>query len=365
MRKRIKKVFRFFNDMFSNEVYVEYPDARAESTSKEKSGGKIYISGGNIQVGGCYGRGTKTEEEKEKSPIITKTEKFTAGSLNLKDLFAEVNIKPYDEEGISVEITGPEKYVGLMEIKNKDGLLSISGERVNVSYKVVEVNGVVVSGDKLPSVKILAPFKTNISVAGIFGKTVIGSFGGELEVESDMGNVEIAKAEKASLRLCGMGNLIVREYNGFLNLHNSGHGAFKVLEGNITGAKVNVEGMGKARVPEVRGELTVKNSGHGNIDVSRAGKTIIAIEGMGNVNVNEVNGDLIITGSGHGDVKVNKGSVNKLYIKTTGMGDVEFNGIAEEADLNSTGMGNIYARHVEKRPYITQKSMGEIEVGNW
>lgn len=329
--------------------------------SKDVIIGEVYIDGNDIHIKGNLIK----RKELKNSLIITKSEKFVADSLRMENLFAEVSINTHDEEEVFIEIIGQGDHVSLIDISNKNGLLLINGERADVSCRVVEVDGEVVSGNKLPSIKILAPFKTNISVADIFGRTAIGEFGGKLEVRSDMGDVDIAKTKNASLRLCGMGNLTVRNYDGFLGLHNSGYGAFRVLNGNITGANIIVEGIGKARVPEVSGDLTIKNTGYGNIYVNKAGKTTIAVDSAGNVSVNEVNGDLTITNSGQGDVTIEKGLVNKLYIKITGIGNAVFGGQANKADLNSIDMGNIIVEYVKDRPYTRRKGMGDIEVKNW
>jgi hypothetical protein len=233
-----------------------------------------------------------------------KTDTFPGRSLEVRNLTADLDIRPYD--GKEVEVTR-EGAAGLVDDirphASGDAVVVESGGRGSApSVNVGTVHTSVITGSnrisvhtgqatgKLPKVTVRVPKGLPVSVSNVYGQTTIGDTGGPLTCES---------------------------------------------------------------------------SGSGDVTAGSVGATTIKLQGSGNVTVGSVSDVLNVSVQGSGDVAVGKGTIKTLAVTTQGSGNVAFGGSAIDARLSTSGSGDITGSHVTNRPKTSILGSGDIKVGNW
>lgn len=186
------------------------------------------------------------------------------------------------------------------------------------------------------------------------------------------------------LRLSGSGGLAAERVAGRLDASFSGSGGARVREMAGGSASIRASGSGGARVGGTIDALEIDLSGSGDVEVAAAGATDIETSGSGSVRADSVAGALAFKASGSGALSVNTvragrveirtsgdggtrirgGSIGTLRITAHGSADAHIEAVVENADLSTSGSGNIDIRQVTGT--VTRKSSGSgrIRIGD-
>lgn len=244
---------------------------------------------------------------------VTSSKSFTASSLEVRNLNADLNILVREGKEISVEIEGPKTIIEAIDVHQ-------SGNSVVVKGKSGGSAGVQIRGD-------------NVSVVS----GMIGYFG--------FGNPRNGS------------NVVI---------YSNSENVIKVTiyvpkETPIVASDIN----GKTVIGDIEGSLQIDSRGSGEFFVGSVSNTSINIQGSSEVTINQVTGNLSTKVQGSGEIKVKKGSVNLLQVNISGSGDFYFGGQAINANLKISGSGDVEIYYVENKPVVKVSGSGDINVGNW
>lgn len=406
---------------------VTFEDGSSCNTKK----GKIINAGkGSIEL-----RSTETSETRSEVVIGPKT--FAASELLITNINADIEIEPHENKTIEVTISGTQaecdtiglsEVAGQLHIDYQEAPVRIFGQRkpeqkgtgkmsfmdslkkflkTPISIKIVSVNTIV---DSKPAIKIKVPKGTSISVKNTDGELIIGDTEGSLELNiNNSDGANLGKIKNASLISSGDGNIDVSRVDGTLTALLNGYGDITVEEGAVSNLKVETNDAGHFEFggTSQNGDLSC-NSG-GNITVEKINGTLVAqLEGCGNmtiadgtiinlkvstnddgdfefqgkaqnaelesnanglITIKEVNGDLRATigDSGYADITVEQGNLKNLIAKVKSDGNIYFQGKTENSDLSieEGASGDIHVAFSLNRPYKDNDGYGNIEVGNW
>lgn len=138
------------------------------------------------------------------------------------------------------------------------------------------------------------------------------------------------------------GDVTIGDINGPLWTTVSGSG--NVTVGKVTTLSADLSGSGDLKVDDVSGPIDATASGSGNLTIGNAHKRT-AVETSGS-------GDIVIGGE----------HLPYLSVDASSSGDITFAGDVDEADLTSSGSGDIRIRSVDSVRKDTTGS-GEISIG--
>lgn len=225
---------------------------------------------------------------------------FQAGKVEMIDLStAKISVQPYDGTEIMVTITGPKRSAEAIKTSAADGVLVIEGPSGgvntsgnisisggNITMRGIRASSVVIgsnirssningtrvdlsgSGGEEVAVKLEVPKGTKISLTGDFVEAIIGDTEGDLFLSnSGVGTAHAGAVKSASLRLSGVGSILVDRVVGTLSVRVSGVGKVRVTDGKVTNLTVEVSGVGGASIGVTADEATLELSGMGNIYV--------------------------------------------------------------------------------------------------
>ena len=200
---------------------------------------------------------------------ITKgPERFTASSLEVRQVAADLSVEVHSDPDMEVTVHGPSDVVEAIRLVVNDGTLVIEGEpsannggisivsrRGNTATSGVSINvGSVVSvgdltiggrGENSAKITVKVPPGSPLAISGISGATNIGDTGGPLTVNVLGGNdVDIGRVGNATLSVHGSGDIRVAEVNGAVVARVHGSGDIDIENGTIAGLDVSVMGIG-------------------------------------------------------------------------------------------------------------------------
>lgn len=249
-------------------------------------------------------RASKAGDEKR-----IETDVFSGHKLEMRDLTADIDIQPYNGTKIEVTREGPGSMVD--EIR---------------AY---------VSGDRI----------------------IVGNEGQDTPAHIQIGRV----------RVSGSGTSIITGSNVIV----IGRGKDAGIETKVRvkvprGFPISIYDInGSAVIGDTEGPFRCHTNTGGHIVAGSVGDTTIVVQGSADVRVRNVRDNLRINVQGSGSVKVEKGNINILGITIQGSGDVIYGGDAVDADLSTSGSGDISVHHVTNRPMINIMGSGDVTVGNW
>jgi hypothetical protein len=239
-------------------------------------------------------------------------ERFTAQTLDIININADVEVSVIDGDQMTVTIEGPESEINNIGVNQSGSTLAIQGKG---SQSGVRGTNVVINGS------------SSISIGG--GSISIGS--------------------------------------GGVNISTGGNeNATKLFVGVPKSSAVRVVGVqGKAVIGDTEGPLHASVLGSEDIRAGKVGDATLSVQGSGDINVSAVNGNLSMNVQGSGDIRVKNGSVNQLSVNVMGSGDARFDGEATNANLSVMGSGDVDVESVKNKPFTNVKGGGDINVGNW
>jgi hypothetical protein len=245
--------------------------------------------------------------------VITKgPDRYSATSLDLQRLVADVTVEPHSGPDMEVTITGREN--------------EIKAIRVNQQGRSLVIEGSGSSG------------RSGVSV----GRTVISG-----------GSVIIGGVSTGSIFTGG--NSIV--------IGGRGSNAPKVSVKVPIGTPISVSGaIGDTHIGDVRGPLTAFVSASGDVTAGAMTDVDLRVQGSGDITVEEVRGNASVNVQGSGDVDIEDGQINGLSVNVQGSGDVTVGGVAQRADLSVMGSGDVKVAHVVQTPVKNVMGSGNIRV---
>lgn len=295
-------------DIYSDKQMTGISNSRvtfADGSWCDVATGEVVNKGaGFINIGNA---GQKSSEEKSSF-----TKSFSASSLEVRDVEADVEIQPCSGSEMVVTIEG--KKSGVEGIQT-----ALQGNRLVLSGKS--------SGRRGSGANVVISGGGSISISGsgvniVAGRSVV--MGGKHEAD------------------------------------------VKVRVQVPVGSGVQVAGVqGNVQVGDTDGSFVGNLLGDTDMTVGKVRDTQLSLQGSGDVRVAEVNGNLTMNIQGSGDINVSRGTVPILNVSVMGSGDADFGGTATDANLSVMGSGDIDVHHVKNRPNRSQMGSGDIDVGNW
>ena len=265
---------------------------------------------GFINIGGSAGQ--KDDEQATVGP-----KSFQTSTLEVRDIEADVDIKPNQGQAMVVTISGKKSGVDSVLTTKVGDCLVVSGK----------------SGGRKASGTSVVIDNGNISIgSGNFSRgsmrVNVGSvsIGGGGDVEADV-KVTITVPVRSGIKVAGV--------------------------------------QGSVKVGDIDGPFTGHLFGDSSMSVGKVRDAQLSLQGSGDIEVLEVNDKLSMRIQGSGDINVFNGNVQTLNVDIMGSGDAVFNGTAADASLSVMGSGDIKVGHVKNKPNLSQMGSGKIKVANW
>jgi len=151
--------------------------------------------------------------------------------------------------------------------------------------------------------------------------------------------------------------------SGALDLRDSGCSAWTIAD--VAGpAFVRSSGAGDIRMGQAS-RLTIELSGAANIRATRAREALDArLSGAGNVQVEEVGPSMDARVSGVGSIRVADGQATAVRASVSGIGGVDFGGVASRLDASVSGMGHVDVKRVNGPVSKSVSGIGSVRVGS-
>jgi len=238
-----------------------------------------------------------------------------APSVELRDVVARLTVIPEDRVDIKVEQLATNPKLPLT-VTTEGGRTVIDGGlrhrirdcHIGRPQRSAFVRGVGrVAEPSMPNIAIRAPREVVVTSSG----AVIGSVG---------------RSGSLLLRDSGCSAWTLADVAGAATIHESGAGSVRL--GSV--GRLDVELSGAAKVHAVR---------------AREGLDA-ALSGAGDVEVDDVSGPLQARVSGIGKVKVANGRASSVRASVSGVGGVEFGGVADTLDASISGLGSVRVKNV-------------------
>jgi hypothetical protein len=256
-----------------------------------------------------------------------------APSVELRDVVAKVTVIPEERTDIKVELVATNPKLPL-QISTIGGRTFVDGglkRRVHDCHlgrarPSVSVDGVGrIDADALPHIAIRAPRDVIVASSG----AVAGSIGRA----------------------------------GSLVLEDSGCSAWTLAD--IAGlATIREAGAGSVRMGSA-GRLDVRVSGAARVHAVNARKGLdAALAGAGDVAVDEIGGPMEAHVSGVGKIKVAGGRASAVRAQVSGVGKVEFGGVADSLDAAISGLGSVRVKNVTGAVTKQVTGAGHVTVEN-
>lgn len=151
--------------------------------------------------------------------------------------------------------------------------------------------------------------------------------------------------------------------SGSLALEDSGCSAWTLAD--VAGAAtIHESGAGSVRLGAVD-HLDVQLSGAARVHAVRARQGLQAsLSGAGDVEVEDLGGPLEARVSGVGKVKVANGRASNVRASVSGIGGVEFGGVADSLDASISGLGSVRVKDVTGPVSKSISGAGHVTIEN-
>lgn len=260
------------------------------------------------------------------------TPQAQAATIELKDAVARVIVVPEDRADIKVEIISANPRLPLT-VRTAGDRTIVDGD---LDRKIRNCNGgergkVRVSGvgdvhyADMPQVVIRTPRAVSV----VAGGAVRGSIGRSASLE---------------MRNSGCSAWTVADVAGDAILHQSGAGSVRM--GAASRLDVHLSGAGGISATKVRQSLAAK------------------LSGAGGVRVEDLSGTMDAQVSGVGQIKVAGGRAERVRASVSGIGGVEFGGVANDLDASISGLGGVRVHEVTGAIRKSVSGGGSVSVGN-
>jgi hypothetical protein len=255
-----------------------------------------------------------------------------AASVEIRDAVARVTVVPQDRPDIKVEIVHAHPELPLT--------VTVSGDRTvidgGLDRKIRDCNGMGenakinvrgvgrVAYADMPQVVIYTPKAVDVGANG----AVVGSIGrsGSLELQNS-----------------GCGSWTIADVAGEAELHQSGAGNVKM--GTAGSLELHISGAGSLRAVAVRDGMDARLSGAGGVTIgSFAGPMDVQVSGVGQIHVDE-------------------GRASRIKASVSGIGGIDFDGVAQDLQASISGLGNIRVREVTGSVSKSVSGAGRIKIG--
>lgn len=255
-----------------------------------------------------------------------------AATVQFDDAIARVTVIPENRSDIRVEVikANPELPLTVRQSGDRtvisgglgNRLRDCNGRDEGALVKVRQLG--VVRWNEMPEVVVRTPRDVRIEADG----AVFGSIG---------------RAASLELRSSGCAGWTVADVAGETRLRTSGAGS------------VN---MGATE------RLDVRLSGAGNVRVARVRRGMDArLSGAGGVSIEDFAGPMEADVSGVGRVRVARGHASSLRASVSGIGGVDFDGVADSLDATISGLGSIHVDEVRGPVRRSVSGIGRVTVG--
>ncbi len=254
-----------------------------------------------------------------------------AATVQLEDLVARVRIVPEDRSDVAVEVVRRHEKLPLT--------IDVSGDRVTIDggldrrirgcaddkgqVRVRELSGV--GWDEAPEVVIRTPRAVKVRSSG----AVLGEIGPSASLE---------------LSESGCSRWRIADVEGEAEIDQSGAGSLHLA---------------------ATGRLDVDLSGAANIHAGQVRNGLTAdLSGAGGLRVDEIAGPLRADVSGVGKVAVRSGQATNVRARVSGIGGVEFGGVAESLDASVSGIGGVRVGQVTGPVHKSVSGIGKVRIGD-
>jgi len=162
--------------------------------------------------------------------------------------------------------------------------------------------------------------------------------------------------------------IITEVSRGTLEIHTEGSYSSRkgcTIEISIPSLEaVSASGSGDIEIERLEAEtFDYRQSGSGDFRAEgKVGELEIKVSGSGDVDAGELMADgVVVTVRGSGDVQVH--ARRTLEAHTSGSGDITADGEVEEAEIETSGSGNIDARRlIASNAYVRTRGSGDVRV---
>ena len=256
-----------------------------------------------------------------------------AASVDIRDAVARVTVVPEDRADIKVEIIAPNARLPL-SVRTFGDQTIVDGD---LHHRIRNCNG---SGEH-----------ARIRVRDV----------GEVRY-ADMPQIVVHTPRAVVVSANGAVQGAVGR-SGSLDLHDSGCSAWTVAD--VAGAaRIQSSGAGSVRMGQ-SSRLDIQLSGAANIHATRVREALDArLSGAGNVRVDEVSGEMDARVSGVGSIQVANGRDTAVRASVSGVGGVEFGGVASSLQASVSGMGHIEIKQVNGPISKSVSGIGHVTIGD-
>lgn len=179
------------------------------------------------------------------------------------------------------------------------------------------------------------------------------------------GNVSVEDFSGNEISNDSMGKITVKNIEtNILKLSSNGSGNLEIVDGSIEFLKSDTNSMGNVKINAQIVSAQIKSNGSGNTNISSVSDDVsIKLQSMGSVSVmGSVIEKAIVSSSGSGKVSINNIDTQMIDINLTSMGNVEVTRSATEAEIKSSGSGNIKGNFASAMVNVNMSSMGNVHI---
>lgn len=231
------------------------------------------------------------------APALAAPRDFTADSVRVENIVGtvQVTVDPA-ARSVTAEVTGQPHWVDTVRLDQAGGTLSVVQEAQSRRGRLDK--------DDMVTVLLTLPPGTALAMGNLVGEARVGDLDGPLRLQ--------------------------------------GSGAAEVEVGRVASAELDLSGAGDVTLGEVRGRLRGSLSGAGSVEVGPVrGEVRLDVSGFGDVEVEAVQGPVTVQLSGVGDVHIKGGHTPMLVASASGVGNVRFDGTADDYRADHSGLGSI------------------------
>lgn len=315
-----------------NPIRINGKEVYSDKVLRTINGAKITFSDGSwcdVESGqvvnngpGYINIGSPSEETGKKE---TKEKSFTAHTLDVNNISADVDIQVTGGNKITVKVEGPASKINDIDFIEQEDTVFVKGKCESSTSGISIVSG-----------------RGSISIGGNCSGSIMSG-----------GNISIGGCHISSSNISiGSGSELESDTKITVNVPK--------------GTSVIISKVcGQVDTGDIEGSLQASVAGSGKINAGRMKDAILNVQGSGKIFTQEVVGNLTAQVSGSGKILVKKGMVPMLNANISGSGKVRFGGNAENASLNVSGSGSITATYIKNRPVTNIAGSGDIDVDNW
>jgi hypothetical protein len=266
--------------------------------------GEVHNTGpGFINIGGSdSGSNAETTTEGPK--------RFTASSLELRTIDADVTVEVSDDHEIEYTITGPSDKLKSIQATVRAGALIIEGDgnkgnngSINIStgrnsFSISSIGGMIIGGgvsigggggSSDTKVLVKVPKGTPVNSNRVVGKVTIGDIEANLIANVQAGDIKAGRIKNAQLGIQGSGNITIKEVDGTVMAQVQGSGNIEIKNGLMTALVATVQGSGDITIGGVAQQAALTVMGSGDIRVERVlGQPTQSTMGSGKIRVRHI-----------------------------------------------------------------------------